>query len=78
MEPVKQETNRNPDGTFKTGFTNDFKPRLVMGKYKGTRRAKNEKANERGVWQYQEDRPDCVHCGLKARYHTKNTEIQTH
>ncbi len=32
------------------------------------------KSNERGMWQYQEDRPKCVDCGLLARYHTKNPD----
>lgn len=71
---TEQESNRDEKGRFKKGFTNDFKGRLVMGKYKGSRRPKNDKANERGLWQYQKDRPDCVHCGLKARYHTKNLD----
>jgi ribosomal protein L33 len=29
---------------------------------------------ERGIWQYQNDRPKCVKCGLLARYHTKNQD----
>lgn len=32
------------------------------------------KVNYRGEWQYQEDRPKCVKCGLGARYHTKNKD----
>lgn len=30
--------------------------------------------SERGIWQYQEDRPTCKDCGLPARYHTKNED----
>lgn len=33
-----------------------------------------EIGNIRGLWQYQEDRPICKYCGLKARYHTKNKD----
>ena len=34
----------------------------------------NPKKNERGLWQHQIDRPNCVKCGLPARYHTKNND----
>lgn len=34
----------------------------------------NNKLNEIGIWQYQEDRPNCIICGLPARYHTKNAD----
>lgn len=33
-----------------------------------------EYINERGVWQYQKDRPNCIRCGSPARYHTKNID----
>lgn len=38
------------------------------------RRFANFQPNERGLWQYQLDRPNCIRCGLKARYHTKNSD----
>ena len=69
-----EDTEIHSNGTFKKGFTNNFKGRLVFGEYKTKRRVSNNKANERGAWQYQADRPDCVHCGQKARYHTKQAD----
>jgi cytochrome c553 len=71
---VKGESGRNLDGTFKEGYFTEYEGRKVMGKFKGSRRTKNSKPNERGEWQYQDGRPDCVNCSLPARYHSKTPD----
>jgi cytochrome c553 len=41
---------------------------------KGYQFVKGISGNPRGDWQFQEDRPNCIICGRKARYHTKNED----